>query len=65
MSARRLLIVATLFSCSFAAACSSPTAVDDPAVSLDNGAAARTDNIPWHGKPPCDSTADPLNGGCR
>ncbi len=49
MTARRLLLVATILSSTIVAACSgSPTGVEDVASTMQDSVSARRDQIPWH-----------------
>lgn len=64
MSARRLLVVATLVTSTFAVACDNqPTGIDASESTMQSNTGARKDHLPWHKG--CDSTsADTLSGGC-
>ena len=65
MAARRLLVVATLVTSAFGAACDNhPTGVDASESTMQSSVGARKDHVPWHRG--CDSIpADPLTGVCR
>lgn len=65
MYVRRLLVVATLLSSTFASACDNqPTGIDASESTMQMNTGARKDHTPWNRL--CGSTsADTLSGGCR
>ena len=65
MYVRRLFVVATLLSSTFAAACDNqPTGIDASESTMQSSVDARKEHLPWNRA--CASTsADTLSGGCR